>query len=451
MTQLSAVEQELAERDAALAQFVKQHANPLPKAYLSANDPLLDMIGAARIVMIGDGSHGTHEFYRERALITKRLIEEKGFNHVGLEVPKWPEVSPLNQYVRDGAGTAWEALGLLEGWATWTWGNLDMQHFMEWLRRYNTALPNGQPKVGFLGIDVHGFPATDPVLHYLDTVNPLLARIARERYSGFERFGGDHYAYGYYAGTGIVESCERQAAEVVRDLQANREDLISASNQDAYFDALMAALAVKSCERYHRAMFFGGENAWNIRDIHMQETLDAVLDHSEGAKVVVWAHNAHVGDFRAAGKSPGINLGQLTRQRRPGEMVSVGFGQCEGSVTAARGWNGPAEHMAVPPGIPGSYDNVFHQTGLDRFLLLLRPLRDSLHAGPLDEWRGNRSLGVVYNPAFDLPNYTPTKLASRYDAFVHIDRTQAVKPLDLSGATLENVSKWEAEIYPEGY
>jgi len=450
MARLSTVEQDLVERDVTLAQFVKQHAHPLPEGDLAGYDPLLDLIGAARIVMIGDGSHGTHEFYRERALITKRLIEEKGFNAVVLEGPKWSDVLPLNQYVREGMGTVKEAL-ILDLWPTWVWGNLDMQHFAEWLRRYNTALPSTQRKVGFRGMDVHGFPATEPVLQYLDTVNPAFAQRARERYSGFDRFGGDYNAYGYYAGTGLAENSERQAAEVVRDLQDQREDLIRASDRDAYFNALMAALAVRDCERYHRAGYFGGESGWNIRDIHMQDTLDALLDHDEGAKVVVWAHNDHVGDYRAAGKCAGLNLGQLTRQRRPGEMVAVGFGQYEGSVTAARAWNGPAEHMTVPPGIPGSYDHTFHQTGLDRFLLLLRPLRDSLQAGPLTEWRGNRAIGVVYNFAFDLPNYMPTKLASRYDAFVHIDRTKAIRPLDLSVVAAESVPKWEAETYPEGY
>jgi erythromycin esterase-like protein len=167
---------------------------------------------------------------------------------------------------------------------------------------------------------------------------------------------------------------------------------------------------------------------------------------------VVWEHNTHVGDFRATGNAGSqINIGQLTRQRHPGEMVSVGFGHFEGSVTASRYWGAPPEYMPVPQGIPGSYDHAFHETGLDRFLILLRPLREALQGGPLDEWRGNRAIGVQYHPESELHNYVPTRLASRYDAFVHIDRTKAVKPLDMSVAKPESLPRWEAESYPEGY
>jgi erythromycin esterase-like protein len=176
------------------------------------------------------------------------------------------------------------------------------------------------------------------------------------------------------------------------------------------------------------------------------------LDHFEGAKAVVWEHNTHVGDFRQTGNAGGqINIGQLTRQRHPGEMVSVGFGHYEGSVSASRYWGAPPEFMPVPQGIPGSYDNVFHQTGLSRLLLLLRPLRESLRAGPLLEWRGNRAIGVQYHPEAERHNYVPTKLAGRYDAFVHIDRTKATKPLDLAAAKPDSVPQWEAETYPAGY
>ncbi len=452
MMDLTPVEQDLARQDAVLAAFVQQHAHPLNDGDLTGYDPLLEMIGAARIVMIGDGSHGTHEFYRERALITTRLIEEKGFTFVAIEGP-WPDVLRLNQYVQGGAGTAHDALTVFDQYPTWMWGNHDMRHFLTWLRRYNDALPVGRQKVGFYGLDVQSiFPAVDHVLAYLDEVDPSLARTTRERFSRFDTFGGKREVYGYYAGTGLVSPCDRQAADVVRDLRQHRERLIRASSAESYFNALMAALEVQNGERFHRASYFGGESAWNMRDIHMQDMLDALLDHAAGSKAVVWEHNTHVGDFRQTGNAGGqINIGQLTRQRHPGEMVSVGFGHYEGSVTASRYWGAPPTYMPVPPGIPGSYDNAFHQTGLERFLLLLRPLRESLQAGPLDEWRGNRAIGVQYHPEFEWHNYVPTKLASRYDAFVHIDRTTAIKPLDMSAATPESVPKWDAETYPDAY
>jgi len=452
MTAVTPVEQDLARQDAKLADFVRQRAHPLSEGDLTGYDPLLDMIGNARIVMIGDGSHGTHEFYRERALLTKRLIEEKGVTFVAIEGP-WPDVLRLNQYVQGGSGTAREALTVFDRYPTWMWGNRDMQDFLAWLRRYNDSLPVGRQKVGFYGLDVQSiFPAVDHVLAYLDETEPSLAGTTRERYRCFDQFGGERDVYGYYAGTGLVSPCDNQAVNVVQDLRHHRERLIRASNADTYFNALMAALEVQNGERFHRASYFGSESAWNIRDIHMQDILDSLLDHYAGSKATVWEHNTHVGDFRQTGTASGqINIGQLTRQRHPGEMVSIGFGHYQGSVTASRYWGAPPEYMPVPPGIPGSYDSAFHQTGLHRFLLLLRPLHDSLQAGPLDEWRGNRAIGVQYHPESEWHNYVPTKLASRYDAFVHIDRTKAVKPLDMSAAKPESVPKWDAEMYPDAY
>ncbi len=446
------VEAQLVEQDAQLAAFVSQHAYPLTQGDVSGYDPLLHMIGNARIVMIGDGSHGTHEFYRERALITKRLIKESGFTFVAIEGP-WPDVFRLNQYVQGGEGTARDALRVFDRYPTWMWGNLDTLHFLEWLRRYNDGLSAEQRKVGFYGLDVQSvFSAVDLVLEYLDRVDPARARFARERYRCFDRFGGDRDLYGYYAGSGLAPTCQREAVEVLQDLRVHREDLVRAGGKDAYFNVLLGAIAVQNGERFHRASYFGGESSWNIRDIHMQDMLDALLDHFEGSKAVVWEHNTHVGDFRQTGNAGGqINIGQLTRQRHPGEMVSVGFGQYQGSVTASRYWGAPPEWMTVPEGIPGSYDHVFHQTGLERFLLLLRPLRESLQSGALDEWRGNRAIGVQYHPESERHNYVPTKLASRYDAFVHIDRAQAVKPLDVSTAGSESVAAWDAERFPEGY
>jgi erythromycin esterase-like protein len=333
------------------------------------------------------------------------------------------------------------------------WGNLDMAHFLSWLRRYNDGLPPDKRKVAFLGLDVQSiFAAAAQVLQYLDDVAPTLAVTARDRYRDLEQFGGEREIYGYYAGTGLAADCERGAADMVLDLQRQREHLIRTSDPDRFFNALLAAIAVQNGDRFHRASYFGGESAWNIRDIHMQDLLDALLDHLEGSRAVVWEHNTHVGDFRQTGNAGGqINIGQLTRQRHPGEMVAVGFGHYEGSVSASRYWGAPPEYMPVPPGIPGSYDHVFHLTGLQRLLLLLRPLREAFQAGPLNEWRGNRAIGVQYHPEAEWHNYVPTRLASRYDAFVHIDCTKAVKPLVMSAAKQDSVPKWEAETYPEGY
>ena len=199
-----------------------------------------------------------------------------------------------------------------------------------------------------------------------------------DRYRSLEQFGEEREIYGYYAGTGLAASCERGAIDMVNDMRRQREQLIRASDPDRYFNALMAAIAVQNGDRFHRASYFGGESAWNIRDIHMQDLLDALLDHNEGSRAVVWEHNTHVGDFRQTGNAGGqINIGQLTRQRHPGEMVSVGFGHYEGSVSASRYWGAPPEYMPVPQGIPGSYDHVFHQTGFPRFLAAPAPVARS--------------------------------------------------------------------------
>jgi erythromycin esterase-like protein len=451
-TQQLGIEQTLTESDAQLAEEIKRVATPLTAGDSSGYDSLLDAIGDARIVMMGEASHGTHEFYRERALITKRLIEEKGFTFVGIE-GAWPDVWRLNQYVQGGEGSARDAMAVFSRYPTWMWGNLDVLHFIEWFRRYNDTLPAGSRKAAFYGIDIRGlFDAISMVVSYLERVDPPFANEAREQYACFERFGGDLEAYGYAAGLGLVEKCERQANEVWAELQRRREDLIRAGGEDAYTFALIAASVVRNGERSSRAGYFGSESAWNIRDIHMQDTLDTLLDRLPGSKAIIWQHNTHVGDFRATGNADGqVNIGQLTRQRHPGEMFAIGFGTYEGSVSASRRRDQGPIFTRVPPAVPGTYENACHQTGLDRLMLLLKPLREAYQAGALNEWRGHRAMGIVYEPEYELHNHVPTRLADRYDAYIFIDRTKAVKPLDLSVADEASVPRWEAEHYPSGY
>jgi erythromycin esterase-like protein len=439
--------------DTELAERVNRAAYPLRSDDARRYDPLIEMIGNARIVLLGEASHGTHEFYRERALITRRLIEEKGFSVVAVE-GDWPECYQVNQWVKGGPGSARDALSAFKVYPTWMCGNVDVLHFLEWLRRYNDGLPSDRRTVSFYGLDLYSvFASMEAVINYLQSVDPEAAQVARQRYGCFEPFSGDKDLYAYSAGLGIVQGCEAEAVAMLQELRRKRESYVQISPDDSYFYALMSAMVARDGERYYRAMYGGGADSWNLRDVHMTNTLDQLLEHfGPDTRVVVWEHNTHIGDFRATADADGmVNVGQLVRERHPGESVAVGFGTFEGSVTASSGWGEYPQFMKVPPAVPGSYDNVFHQGEASSFLLPLKPLRARGEADGLDEWRGQRAIGVVYNPRPERGNYVPTLLAERYDAYIHIDRTRAVQPTNLAFTQQESVPLWEAETYPTGY
>lgn len=436
--------------DRSLVEQVKRVAHPLTDGDLAGYDPLLEMIGDARIVLIGEASHGTHEFYRERARITTRLIREMEFSFVAVE-GDWPECYGINRFVRGGAGAAREAIDAFSVYPTWMWGNLDTLHFVEWLRAYNDSLPQGRSQVGFYGLDLYSlFASIDGVIQYLERIDPEAGRQARERYACFEPFNRNKDVYAYSTGLGMAESCEEDALAMLHELHIKRAQYEPVSPDDSYFNAVMSAASAADSERYYRSMYRGDEISWNLRDIHMMDTLDRLLEHAgPKGKAVVWEHNTHIGDFRATADAAGmVNVGQLTRERHPGQSIAIGFGTYEGSVTASRGWGDHPERMAVPPAQRGSYDNAFHGAEIERFLLLLKPLLDRGEAAGLNEWRGQRAIGVVYHPEYESGNYVPTKLASRYDAYIHIDSSRAVKPLAIeptwTPAPLE-------QTYPTGY
>ncbi len=434
----------------ALTDRVRRIAHPLREGDLSGYDPLLDLIGDSSIVLIGEASHGTHEFYRQRALITRRLIEEKGFTFVGIE-GDWPEAYRVNQFVQGGEGSAEDAMNVFKVYPTWMWGNLDALHFVQWLRRHNDSLSQDRRKVGFYGLDLYSlFASIESVIAYLEGIDPQAAQEAKARYACFEPFNGNKDLYAYGAGLGVMKKCEAEAVAMLQDLRRKREDLVQLSSDDQYFYALMAATVARDGERYYRSMYVGDELSWNLRDIHMMNTLDALLEHfGEGTKAVVWEHNTHIGDFRATADAGGmVNVGELTRERHPGQSIAVGFGTYEGSVTASDAWGDRPRHLPVPQAMPESFDNVFHQTGLERFLLLTKPLREHDKADGLNDWRGQRAIGVVYHPEYERGNYVPTMLADRYDAYIHLDRTTAVRPLGIEPS-------WEGPLsldtYPTGY
>ncbi len=412
-------------------------------------DPLLRWIGDRRLVLIGEASHGTHDFYRERARLTRRLIEEKGFNFIAIE-GDWPDAYRIHRFVR-GTGadrTAREALGDFTRFPSWMWRNMDVLAFIDWLREYNQRLPRLEQRTGFYGLDLYSLHSSmKAVLDYLDKVDPEGAARARYRYACFDQFGEDTQAYGYAANFGLTRTCEDEVIGQLVEMRRRSAELASRDGRvepEDFFFAEQNARLVKNAERYYRTMFAGRAESWNVRDRHMAETLDLLMQHRPQAKVVVWAHNSHLGDARATEMAAmgEINLGQLTRERYGGDTFLLGFTTYSGEVTAASAWDGLAERKSVRPALERSYELLFHQTGIPAFSLRLHDDKVA-HAlrGPLLE----RAIGVIYLPQSErLSHYFECQLPRQFDAVVHIDRTQALIPL-------ERISTWEAGEAPETY
>src|SRR5438105_5108520 len=369
-------------------------------------DPLLKLIHEARFCLLGEATHGTQEFYRERAEITKRLIKEKGFTAVAVEAD-WPDAFRVNRYVRGLSDdkNANEALGGFKRFPTWMWRNTVVLDFVEWLREYNSSIPASAAKVGFYGLDLYSlYTSIEAVLNYLNQIDPEAAKRARYRYSCFEHFGEDTQAYGYAASFGIAESCEREVIGQLLEMRRRAADYASRDGrvaQDEFFFAEQNARLIKNAEAYYRTMFRGRVESWNLRDRHMAETLDALVGHlnaqGQPAKVAVWEHNSHLGDARATYMADygELNVGQLVREHYGPEAVLIGFTTYTGTVTAASDWGGPAERKRVRPALGNSYEDLFHQQALGNFLLTLK---DGPAATALREPRLERAIGVIYLP-----------------------------------------------------
>jgi erythromycin esterase-like protein len=417
-------------------------------------DPLLDMIGDARLVLIGEASHGTHEFYWERAQITRRLIKEKGFAAVAVEAD-WPDAYRINLSVR-GIGEAAPAVDALAGFQrfpTWMWRNVVVLDFIGWLREHNDDLPSNARKCGFYGLDLYSlYTSIQAVLQYLEKVDPEAAKRARYRYSCFEHFGEDTQAYGYAAGFGLTEPCEEEVVNQLVELQqrtleyARRDGRLA---EDEFFYAEQNARLVKNAEQYYRTMFHGRVSSWNLRDRHMAETLDALVEHLDRqggrTKVVVWAHNSHVGDARATrmGQEGEWNVGQLVRQKYLRDSVLVGFTTYTGTVTAASEWDGPAERKRVRPALPDSYEALFHEVGVPQFMTLLR--NDGQVVDVLRNPRLERAIGVIYLPQSErVSHYFDARLSDQFEAVIHLDETRAVEPLEIT-------AQWRTGEPPETF
>lgn len=411
-------------------------------------DPLLDWIGPRRLVLIGEASHGTHDFYRERAVITRRLIEEKGFTAIAIE-GDWPDAHRVHRFVtgRGDDTNSRDALADFQRFPAWMWRNMDVLAFLQWLRGFN-ARRNPRGRIGFFGLDLYSLHASiRAVLNYLDKVDPEAAHRARCRYSCFDHFGEDARAYGYAAGFGMSKSCTDEAVAQLVEMRSRRAELarrdVLVSPEDALF-AEQNARVVENAERYYRAMFASHTESWNQRDRHMSETLDAICAIQPDAKVVVWAHNSHLGDARATEMSRHgeINLGQLVRERHGQQAFLLGFTTYSGEVTAASGWDQPAQRTIVRPAIEGSYEHLFHQTQLASFLL---PFQDALIRQILSRPLLERAIGVIYRPESErVSHYLQCTMPEQFDAVIHLDRTQALIPFELASA-------WAAGDVPETF
>ncbi len=415
-------------------------------------DQLLEWIGDRRFVLLGEASHGSHEFYRERARITKRLIEEKGFVAVCVEAD-WPDAYRVNRYVLGLSGDT-DAQGSLEDFERfpgWMWRNTDVVEFIAWLRARNDARADRREKARFYGIDLYSLRASmEAVVRYLEEADPQAALRARERYSCFDLIGGEGAEYGHAVTMGLHRSCESAVVAELVDLRRQaatlaRRDGLDA--QDEYFFAEQNARLVHNAERYYRAMYEGRVSSWNLRDEHMAETLRYLVEHLErvlgGAKVVVWEHNSHVGDARSTelGQAGELNVGQLARSAWGDECFLVGFTTHHGRVSAASDWGGPVEHKHVRPALAGSFENLLHHAPASDFMVRLGEYAPE----PLRATMLERAIGVIYRPETERQSHWfHARLSTQFDTVIHIDRTSAVRPLDRS-------LLWEEGEPPETY
>lgn len=426
-----------------LSQLIADAAEPLPDIDDPEFGAAFDRFGDARVVLIGEASHGTSEFYRARAAITRRLIERHGFTIVAAEAD-WPDAAVINAHVR-GRPADQSAEPPFERFPTWMWRNSDVDAFVGWLRDWNH---DRDVQTGFYGLDLYNMSGSvRAVIAYLERTDPEAAAEARQRYACLRPWMDEPQRYGLLASRSRVTLCEEPTMRMLQDLHARQ--MACQSDCDRVFDAAANARLVANAESYYRAMFSECEASWNVRDTHMFETLCALLDaRGPNSKAVVWAHNSHIGDARATemGRRRGeLNIGQLCRTRFGSAARLIGQSTHEGTVAAAGDWNAPMEIKTVNPSRPDSYERLAHDSGVPRFLLDLREgVHDTLRAA-LSSPRLERFIGVIYRPATERwSHYTQAVLPDQFDALIWFDRTSAVTP------TGEMRPKGSPDTYPEG-
>ncbi len=432
--------------ESAVVALLHECAQPMEDVESAELDALLERIGSARVVLLGEATHGTHEFYRMRARISRALIERNGFRAVAVE-GDWPDAARVDRYVRHlpPSSAPWKPFSRFP---TWMWRNEEVRLFAEWLRVHNTRV-EPQRRAGFYGLDLYSlFTSADAVLQYLEQVDRGAAAVARARYGMLTPWQADPAAYGRAVVSGRFESCEAEVVQVLVDLLGRRLDY-EARDGERFFDASENARVVADAEAYYRAMYRGNVASWNLRDRHMADTLGALLAFlGPEARVVVWAHNSHVGDATATemGAMGEHTLGQLCRERFGPDIRLVGFGTDHGTVVAATNWGEPHEVKRVRPADPRSYEALCHRTQTPGFLLSLRHPRREVLRDELTAPRLERAIGVIYRPETELQShYFRASLPRQFDEWIWFDRTSALQPL--GGGPLE---PGLPETYPFG-
>lgn len=403
-------------------------------------DPLMARIGDARVVLLGEASHGTSEYYTWRAHISKRLIAEKGFSFIAVE-GDWPASYTVNRFVKGYPNAGTDATSVLydfNRWPTWMWANWEVVALVEWLRSHNQTLSKAD-KVGFYGLDVYSlWESLEAILSYLRDKAPDALEAAQQAMVCFQPHDRDVQSYAW-ASQIVPQSCEDEVLELLREMRhITRQNAEYADDHEAAFNAEQNAYVATNAERYYRTMVWGGSGSWNIRDHHMVDTLQRLLDfHGDEARAIVWEHNTHIGDARATDMAAAgmVNVGQLARERwGEDNVVLVGFGSHQGHVIAGDSWGAHRQSMLVPPARSGSWEDLFHQALKQRdALFIFDPTHEA--ADLYGSRRAHRAIGVVYNPDHERQgNYVPTQLNRRYDAFLYLDRTQALHPLHVQPA-----------------
>ncbi len=392
--------------------------------------PLMQRIGDARVVLLGEATHGTSEFYRMRERISRELIERKGFSFVAIE-GDWPDAARVDHYVRHAQypPSEWTAFARFP---TWMWRNQEVRGFVDWLRTHN-AERDAARRVAFHGLDLYSlYSSIRSVLGYLDKVDPDSSQIARRRYGCLTPWEADPVTYGRAALTGSYHSCEAQVVAVLKALQGKRQ-AYAEHDGERFLDALQNAQLVANAEHYYRIMYYGSRASWNLRDRHMFETLLNLLEfHGPESRGIVWAHNSHVGDSRATEMSHRgeYNIGHLCRERFGNGVFSIGFGTHDGTVAAADDWDGPMRTMAVRPSLANSYEALCHESAVPRFLLSLRPSATTGQLAGLSTPRLERAIGVIYRPETELQShYFQAELPRQFDEYIWFDRSTAIEPL----------------------
>jgi erythromycin esterase len=402
-------------------------------------DPLIERIGDARFVLLGEASHGTHEYYTWRTALSKRLIQEKGFSFIAVE-GDWPDCYVINRFVKGYEKSGTKSIDVLKSfrrWPTWMWGNWEVGSLIEWLHDFNKTLPSGK-KVGFYGLDVYSlWESMEVMINYLRKEDPDAAQLAIEALRCFEPYAeGQDYAR---AMLHLSATCRDEVLTLLKEVR--RRSRHYDHDAEAALNSEMNAQVIANAEKYYRAMVSFRDESWNVRDTHMVETLNALSKfHGLKSKAIVWAHNTHIGDARFTDMAQEglLNVGQLVREQQEKHGVFIaGFASYEGGVIAGRSWGAAMEVMTVPPAVKGSVEELLHSESTENRIIFS-------HAA-FERHLPHRAIGVVYHPKAEWGNYVTSLLASRYDALFYFDRSRALHPLHLQ----PNV-KEVPETYPFG-